>query len=262
LGLLFFRLSRILAAALLALSRRLRFNASLTSGASTLAAASLTFVIPALALADWQFRARFMQPPPPAHHPAIPLLGQSGVRHGKIGPITRYLIDHARIVPGAPFRGYTATYLVDPQGPVQEQLQKRSAPNKELSKLEVYVAARPYFDQHYQNRLQETDLWEHNIPTLQDYGQWITRFASLGMSMLFDPNGKPTSGRLRFLDYVFLQLHGLNLDLLPLLGLRYLITDIQLHDARATLRAEQSSAGYYCYRSVFSHFPAATPGTA
>jgi hypothetical protein len=53
----------------LALSRRLRFNASLTSGASTLAAASLTFVIPALALADWQFRARFMQPPPPAHHP-------------------------------------------------------------------------------------------------------------------------------------------------------------------------------------------------
>jgi len=242
LGLLFFRLSRILAAALLALSRRLRFNASLTSGASTLAAASLTFVIPALALADWQFRARFMQPPPPAHHPAIPLLGQSGVRHGKIGPITRYLIDHARIVPGAPFRGYTATYLVDPQGPVQEQLQKRSAPNKELSKLEVYVAARPYFDQHYQNRLQETDLWEHNIPTLQDYGQWITRFASLGMSMLFDPNGKPTSGRLRFLDYVFLQLHGLNLDLLPLLGLRYLITDIQLHDARATLRAEQSSA--------------------
>jgi hypothetical protein len=36
----------------------------------------LTFVIPALALADWQFRARFMQPPPPAHHPAIPLLGQ------------------------------------------------------------------------------------------------------------------------------------------------------------------------------------------
>jgi hypothetical protein len=27
------------------------------------------------------------------------------------------LIDHAGIVPGAPFRGYAATYLADPQGP-------------------------------------------------------------------------------------------------------------------------------------------------
>ena len=59
--------------------------------------------------------------------------------------------------------------------------------------------------------------------------------------MLFNPCGKLNSGARPFNAGVFLRLYELNLDLLPFLGVRYLITDITLHDPRATLRAEQSS---------------------
>ena len=98
LGLLILRIFQFIGNPLLAMWRALRLNASLKSAASTLAAAAMTLVIPALAFADWQLRIRFFQPPPPAHNPQIPLLGQSGVRYAKIGAITRYLIDHANEV--------------------------------------------------------------------------------------------------------------------------------------------------------------------
>jgi hypothetical protein len=241
LGLLIFRVLQILATPLLMLSRPLRLSASFKSAASTLAAAALTLAIPAFALADWQLRARFLQPPPPAHNPEIGLLGRSSVRHAKIGAITRYLIDHASIAPGVDFRGYTASYLVDPQGPLWQQLQSTSGNKEPLSKLELYIAARQFFDRHYQNRLQETDLWEHNIPTLEEYGQWVTKPAYLGLDMLFNPSGKSNLGALKFNATVFLHLYELDLELLPFLGVRYLITDIQLHDPRVTLRAEQPS---------------------
>jgi hypothetical protein len=241
LGLLIFRVFQFIGSPLLALWGALRLNASLKSGASTLAAAALTLVIPAGAFADWQLRARFLQPPPPAHNPQIALLGPSGVRHAKIGAITRYLINHASIVPGSPFRGYTATYLVDSQGPLSQQLQNTSAGKEQLSKLELYIAARQFFDRHYQNRLQETDLWEHNIPTLEEYGQWVTKSAYLALDLLFNPTGKSNSGALKFNATVFLHLYELDLDLLPSLGVRYLITDVALHGPKTTLRAEQSS---------------------
>ena len=240
LGLLIFRIARLAGMPLLALSRPSRYSASLKAGAATLAVAAMTLVIPALALADWQLRERFFQPPPPAHNPRIPLLGQSSIRHAKIGAITRYLIDHASIAPGSPFRGYTASYLVDPQGPVTQRL-KPAASAHPLSKLELYIAARPFFDLHYQNLLQETDLWEHNIPTLEEYGQWVTKSVYLALDQLFNPSGKSNSGALKFNATVFLHLYELDLDLLPFLGVRYLITDLQLHDPLATLRAQQSS---------------------
>jgi hypothetical protein len=58
--------------------------------------------------------------------------------------------------------------------------------------------------------------------------------------LLFNPCGKLNSGARPFNAGVFLRLYELNLDLLPFLGVRYLITDVTLHDTRATLRAEQS----------------------
>ena len=241
LGLLIFRVVRLVGRPLFARLRPPGSTAPLAPAASALAAAALTFVIPALAFADWQFRVRLRQPPPPVHNPDIAFLGPSNVRHAKIGAITRYLIEHASIEPGSAFRGYTATYLVDPQGPLSQQLQQTSTGSRQLSKLEIYIAARQFLDRHYQNRLHETDLWEHNIPTLEEYGQWVTKTAYLGLDMLVNPNGQDNSGALTFNAAVFLRLYELDLGLLPVLGVRYLITDVVLHDPRAALRAEQSS---------------------
>ena len=194
LGLLIFRVFQIAGRQLLALSYPRRLSVAVGFRTPTLAAALVTLVIPALALAE-VLRTRFLQPPPVVHNPPA-LLGPFGVRHAKIGAITSYLIDHARIVPGAAFRGYTATYLVDPSGPLRQQLEK--AYNRQLGKLELYIAARYFFDRHYQNRLQETDLWEHNIPTLEEYGQWVTKSAYFALDMLFNPSGKSNAGAFPF----------------------------------------------------------------
>jgi len=124
---------------------------------------------------------------------------------------------------------------------VRQQLQ--NAHKRQLSKLETYVASRYFLDQHYQNRLQETDLWEHNIPTLEEYGQWTTKAAYLALEMLFNPTGESNAGVMGFTATIFLRLYGLELDLLRLLGVRYLITDMQLHDRDVVLRATQSAHG-------------------
>ena len=69
----------------------------------------------------------------------------------------------------------------------------------------------------------------------------MTKSAYLALEQLFNPSGKSNSGALKFNATVFLHLYELDLDLLPFLGVRYLITDLQLHDPLATLRAQQSS---------------------
>jgi hypothetical protein len=109
LGLLILRVLQFIGRPALAWWSALRLSPSLRSAAATSAAVAATLVIPALALADWELRTRYFQPPPPAHNPPISLLGQSSIRHAKVGAITRYLIDHASIAPGSPFRGYTAS---------------------------------------------------------------------------------------------------------------------------------------------------------
>lgn len=62
LGLLIFRIARLIGMLLLAFSRPLRLNAPLKAGLATSATAALTLVIPGLALADWQLRTRYFQP--------------------------------------------------------------------------------------------------------------------------------------------------------------------------------------------------------
>jgi hypothetical protein len=104
-GLLILRALQLIGELLLALFRPLHLNAA---SASRVAAISFVFFIPALALVDWELRAS-SRTPPSARHDGPMLLGPSGVRQSEVGAITRYLIDHARITPGAPFRGYTAT---------------------------------------------------------------------------------------------------------------------------------------------------------
>jgi hypothetical protein len=239
LGLLIFRGLPLIQRSLLAVLHPLRSSQwELKSGTSTIVAASLTLAIPAVALADWEFRSKSYQPPPPEHNPNIAFLGRSAVRHAEIGPITRYLIDHARIVPGAQFRGYTTTYLADSQGPLAQRLPKSFA-----SGVGTYIAARYFFDRYYRNRLIETDLWEENIPTLEEYGQWVTTQVNLAVDMLFSPIAEPNSQSSRLNPGAFLHLFRVDLDLLPFLGVRYLITDLELHDLRLVTRAEQSADG-------------------
>ena len=241
LGLLIFRIARLAGMPLLALSRPLRYSASLKAGAATLAAAAMTLVIPALALADWQLRDTFFSAPAAGAQSADP--APRPIEHSPCQDRRDHALSHrsrehrARLAVSRIYRDL-------PGGPARTPVTQMQKPRRErapLSKLELYIAARPFFDLHYQNLLQETDLWEHNIPTLEEYGQWVTKSVYLALDQLFNPSGKSNSGALKFNATVFLHLYELDLDLLPFLGVRYLITDLQLHDPLATLRAQQSS---------------------
>jgi hypothetical protein len=189
--------------------------------------ASVALIVPAIALAGWELWTKHNQPPPPVENPKIGFLGRSAIRNAQVGVVTRYLIEHARIAPGLPFRGYAASYFGDPQGPL------RAAIAGDASPTSLYILARYYFDEHYRNRLQETDLWEYDIPSFEEYGQWIAKPVFAASDAMFNPSLSGSGLAL------FLHIYRLDLDLLPFLGVRFLITDLKLDDPRVTLRAEQ-----------------------
>lgn len=200
----------------------------------TLRPAVVALLIPVLALHFWFTRGRNTQPPPPSGNPSIPLLGKSAIRHATIGSITSYLIDHASIRPGTPFRGYTVTYLGDPRGPLTPDLKIGPSTN-----FGLYVAARYVLDRLYQNRLQETDLWELGIPTLEEYGQWITKPVYATVDAVANRGEETAPPGVVQAFAAFLHLYRLRLDVLAFLGVRFVITDLPLQDDRATLRVQQ-----------------------
>jgi hypothetical protein len=200
---------------------------------SSPAAILLVLVVPGIALLNWELLIGPSQPPPATDNPEIGFLGRSTIRHAQTGPIVKYLIQQASLAPGAQFRGYTVSYFSEPDSPLRKAMHAESATGNE-----VYNRARQYFDDHYGNRLLETDLWENGIPTLEEYGQWIARPVFQTINALFDPERdalKPIPS--------FLRVYRLDPKLLPFLGVRFLITDLHLEDSNMLLRAQESGTG-------------------
>ena len=190
----------------------------------------LGLVIPGVSYYLWTAKIARYQPGPRPNATKFGLLGPSPIRKPVAGPVTRYLIEHASVAPGGVFRGYTASYFGDASGHIRKAVDYR-AKNMAWS---IYARARHYLDQQYGNQFQETDLWGFDIPTFEEYGQWVTRQAYSFATELFgspEDEGNP----------VFLRIYRLDLDLLPPLGVRFLITDLLLTDRRLTLRAEDKA---------------------
>lgn len=187
-------------------------------------------IVPALAYYLWAAKISPNQPGPGPNSRVIGFLGPSPVRRPAVGPVTRYLIEHAGLKPGRRFRGYTVTYFGDPAGHIRQAIGYR---NQNMS-WDIYIRARWYLDQHYGNRFQEMDLWEFGIPTLEEYGQWVTRQAYAFVTELFSSPGDAVHP-------VVLHIYKLDIDLLRALGVRFLIADFLVDDVRLALRAEEKS---------------------
>ena len=191
------------------------------------AAALLSLAIPLGAYWLWENEIRPLQPPNRAKI-RNSVLGTSPAREPVVGAVTRYLIDHASITPGGPFRGYTVTYFGSPAGHIRKHL---NHPQQGMG-WEIHVASREYLDAHYGNRFQEMDLWDFNIPTMEEYGQWVTKQANAFATQLFSSPGDTPNG-------IMLHVYKLELDLLRAAGVRFIIADLELADPRVSLRAEQ-----------------------
>jgi hypothetical protein len=192
-----------------------------------------TFLVPFMAfiLIPWQ-----------SLHLAWPPIARTGFRYLELpqGPIIRYLSRNMSLKVGGPFRGYTATFFTDPDGQIRRQSNFKHSPASWL----FNNLTRQYFYQHYFNTFQEAGLWRFSIPTWEEYGQSVTYQAFFLMSHFLAPAGQIISGQfflpdvsedVAILSPQFLRVYDVDIDLLRSLGVRYLITDNSINDARAEL---------------------------
>ncbi len=91
--------------------------------------------------------------------------------HVRKGPIHQYLEQHIALAPGKEFQGYVGLYLGADDGFMRKLL---PLPNEALAH-ETYIHARGILAKEFGNMFQLTDLWNSNIPTFEDYGQWVTK---------------------------------------------------------------------------------------
>jgi hypothetical protein len=138
--------------------------------------------------------------------------------------LRNYLQEHASIEVGRPFRGYTATIWVDKYGEIG--VGSRDTP---LRDAKLYYYGREYFSARYGETFTETDLWDLNIPTLEEYGEWTSVQAHAFALRLLAPAGTATHSN-------YLRAFAIDPDILRAIGVRYILTDAETLDQPAVLR--------------------------
>jgi hypothetical protein len=122
-----------------------------------------------------------------------------------------YLRENASIDVGMPFRGFAATiWLAD-------KAIEGDATSAELS--------------YYLKRFDETlQLWRANVPTLEEYGEWTSAQAhAFVMRLLAPPAGTSMHSN-------YLRAYAVDPDILRMLGVRYIVTNVETLDRPAVFR--------------------------
>jgi hypothetical protein len=140
-----------------------------------------------------------------------------------------YLRDYASIGVGQRLRGYTATIWTDGILPA---IGARADDNSR------YINGREQLRNWYGETFTETDLWSLNVPTIEEYAEWISIQAHAFMGRLLAPAGmKPQVN--------YLRAYTIDVPILRLLGVRYLVTDATEIDGtilRATVSGSRAPA--------------------
>ena len=142
--------------------------------------------------------------------------------------LRNYLHENASIEVGRPFRGYTATIWIDKYGEIG--VGSRDTP---LRDAKLYYYGREYFSARYGETFTETDLWDLNIPTLEEYGEWTSVQAHAFALRLLAPAGTGTHSN-------YLRAFTIDSDILRAVGVRYILTDAEMLDKPADLRGTVS----------------------
>jgi hypothetical protein len=195
---------------------------------STWMPAAASCLIAVVAIYVWVQMVQPYQPRLPGRGP----FGLAPIAHvpANRGPIVDYLERQIGLKPGGEFRGYATTFLGAPDG-----LVRRATGAAGAVTLGDYVAARDILTNHFGNSFQMMDLWNSGIPTLEEYGQWVTKqMHYFNRDLLAQPKVFPNS----LLVYSFRPL------LLRALGARFVIADGTLTDPSIErVVAESGTAG-------------------
>jgi hypothetical protein len=140
-----------------------------------------------------------------------------------------YLREKASIALGEPFRGYTATIWVDKHGRFST-----GPDDVGLMDSRRYVYSRGYFRTHYGQTFTETDLWQYDIPTFEEYGEWTSVQAHAFAARLLRPAGFTVHSN-------YLRAFTIDSAILSAVGVRYVLTDAEALDKPAILRGSVSA---------------------
>jgi len=146
--------------------------------------------------------------------------------------LRNYLHENASIEVGRPFRGYTATIWVDKYGEIG--VGPRDTP---LRDAKLYYHGRQYFSARYGETFTETDLWDLNIPTFEEYGEWTSVQAHAFALRLLAPTGTATHSN-------YLRVFTIDPEILRAVGVRYVLTDAETLDHSAVLRGSVSAPNF------------------
>jgi hypothetical protein len=169
------------------------------------------------------------------------VLGLPPIAHAQVrkGPIHQYLEQHIALAPGKPFEGYVALHLAAEDGFVRKQYMSSDFTGRYLGQSDddvrrpfltskamghfMYVYARYLLSTQFGNMFQLTDLWNSNIPTLEDYGQWLTK-------QMFVFNTDVLANPEDIVDRIGVATHlyKFSPEILAMLGVRYVVSDGKL----------------------------------
>src|SRR5262249_15745443 len=82
-----------------------------------------------------------------------------------------------------------------------------------LRDAKLYYYGREYFSARYGETFTETDLWDLNIPTLEEYGEWTSVQAHAFLLRLLAPAGTATHSN-------YLRAFAIDPDILRAVGVR------------------------------------------
>jgi hypothetical protein len=150
------------------------------------------------------------------------------------GPIVTYLQEHIGLKPGAEFRGYASTFLGARDGLVRKtttpypdlviysaDLADQDAAFDHIMTFGNYLAARHILRDHFGNSFQMMDLWNNDIPTFEEYGQWVSKqMYYFNRDLLAQASPFPNA----------LLLYVVRPSFLRALGVRFVIADGKLAD--------------------------------
>jgi hypothetical protein len=185
------------------------------AGSGWMAAAAGCLIAVAAILA-WDNLILPRQPRLPGRGPlGLPPIAQMPINKG---PIIEYLRQHVGLRPDTEFRGYASTFLGARDGLVRKSTK---TPDDDIMTWDAYVAARDILFNRFGNSFQSTDLWNNDIPTLEEYGQWVSKQTYyFNRDLMAQPSVFPNN----LYVYVFRPL------LLRALGVRFVIADGTLTD--------------------------------
>lgn len=151
-------------------------------------------------------------------------------------PIVAYLAKASALSVGDPFRGYTATIWGDPDGRIRKDYANVAEVEKANS-WRLHYLLHEINQKRAGNTFSEMSLWMFNVPTAEEYGQWVSRQLFVFVQeLLAPPDSELFVKKLRILSYDF--------GILRSMGVRFVISNEELAHSGVRRVLSQEVADY------------------